>query len=737
MRKFTGRNSLFIVSLVVAASILLLCAAAQAQNADEPPPHPAISTIYGNTGLWKVYSAPNLPKYKGSFNVFYDRINRNPGFLTIGTVGVSGAFGITDWLELGINVELNRHILARRQDQLSFGQQALGLFGTQAPGATPLPTELMPGTLLPRLRLPATRTGTLTGRAGYYNDLPWIGDHLGSNGIGTVNVGLKINPVSEERGAPVGLSVTAYGVIPTHRSVNFLRFRPSQTGDWIIGTDLVLSKYIGNMAELDLNVGFRDYFDPGPGDRQQMELSNSVPLGFGIVIPRSTRIQLMSEITAEVYTGDHTPVTSFDARDPVDGTIGFRAWLTKGLALSGGYRHPLNQFGGDKHGFVADLSYSTGGREKAPPTPPSLTCMADPTEVLAGAGTVVNLSAQGVSSTGKLVTYEWTTTGGTIEGSGPAVRLRTDNMQPGTYTQTVKATDLPGNSADCSTRVTVTAPPPPPPAPKPPTVTCSADRPSVQAGEIVSLNARANSPDNRPLRYEWTTTEGRVEGTGATVRFDTTGLRPGTYSIRVKVSDDRNLSAECTMNVTVTAPPAPPPAPPRRTVQLLGTCEFKAGSSRVDNVCKAKLDDAALALRNQPDDTLAVVGFADTREARAARLADARAANGKAYLVKEKGIADSRVEARHGTNARGPANRKLEIYQIPRGETLTIGEVVAKPPAGRVTPASRAAAKAPAKKSAQVLQPGHGGPGHATVAQSAERKTPEAGSLRTLIAAAR
>lgn len=730
MRKLGCKISVSVVGFLLLVSFLLLNAGAQAQSTDEAPPHPAISTILGNTGLWKVYSAPNLPKYKASFNVFYDRINRNPGFLTISTVGVSGAYGITDWLELGMNFEINKHILARRQDQLSFGQQALGLFGTQTPYATPFPSELMPGTIIPRLRLPATRTGTLTSRAGYYNDLPWIGSSLGSNGVGTVNIGLKVNALSEEKGSRFGLSFTGYAVVPTHRNVNFLLSRPVQTGDWVVGTDIVLSKYVGELAELDLNAGYRSF--AGPGEGLQMELSDAVPLGFGLIIPRRTRLQLMGELTAEIYTGSHTPVTSFDARDPLDATLGFRAWLTKGLALSGGYRRPLNQFGGDKNGFVADLSYSTGEVTKVPPTPPSLTCTADPTEIFAG--NLVNLSAQAVSSTGKPITYEWTTTGGTLEGSGPTVKLHTDNLNPGTYTQTVRATDLPGNTADCSTRVTVKAPPP---APKPPTVTCSSDRPSVQVGEIVTLNARATSPDNRPLRYEWTTTGGRVEGTGATVRFDTTGLRPGSYTVHVKVTDDRNLSADCDVNVTVTAPPPPPPAPPRRTVQMLGSCDFKAGSSRVDNVCKAKLDDAALALRNQPDDTLAVVGFADTREPGAARLADARAANGKAYLVREKGIADGRVQVRHGSNVRNPSNRKLEIYQVPRGENLTVGEVVSNPPPGRVTPARRPARKAPAKKSARLENPSQHGAGYPVLARSASVSTRQADSKRVLIATAR
>ncbi len=690
----SGILFLFIISTLTAVG-------ARAQSMDDQPSHPPSSTIYGNTGLWKVFSADNLPRHQASFSVWYDRINRNPGFLTIGTVGISGAAGITDWLEFGMNFEINKHILARRQDQLSFGQQALGLFGNRTLGSPPTPLELVPGSeILPQLRSPATRAGVFNGSAGYYNNLPWVGSRLQGNGVGTVTMGVKLNPLSEERGDRFGLAFRGYASIPTHRSANFLLSRPTQTGDWIFGSDVILSKYVRDIAEVDFNVGFRGI--QSPAESRQMVLSDEVPIGFGIAIPRKTRIQVLAEVNADIFVGSHTPVTTIDARDPVDGTIGFRAWLTKGLSLSGGYRHPFNQSGGDKNGFIADLTFSTPSQKKVPPSPPSLTCSADPTEI--NAGQQVNLSAQGVSSAGKLLTYEWSTTGGTIDGSGPTVKLHTDNLAPGSYTATVRAIEAPGVSADCTTSVTVRTPPPPP---QPPTVTCSADKPRVQVGEIVTVTAQARSPQDRPLTYAWNSTGGRVEGTGATVRFDTTGLQPGSYTVRVRVTDDRNLSAECSVEVTVAAPPPPPPPPPPPQASKLNDCSFRLNLARVDNVCKAKLDDVALRLRNQADATVTIVGFADTRERNGARLSDTRANNTKAYLVSEKGIADNRVQVRRGQAASGPENRKVEIHLVPRGASFNVGTEVTTPPA----PARRTsgAAKRPPKKSAAIHTGTRGG----------------------------
>jgi outer membrane protein OmpA-like peptidoglycan-associated protein len=735
MRTRIFRLSRFAVLLLM-VSMTLAVVAAQAQSKDDSSPHPAISTIYGNTGLWKVFNATNLPPGTASFNVWYDRINRNPGFLTISTVGVSGAVGLTNWLEFGANFEINKHILARRQDQLSFGQQALGLYGTQTPGAAPFLNELVPVSVIPQLRFPATRTGAFNGTAGYFNNLPWIGSSLGSNGVGTVGLGLKFKVLSEDEGNPLGVAVRAYADIPTHRNVAFLLHRPTQTGDWVIGSDVIATKYIGQMAELNLNAGIRAY--EAPGEARQLLLSDEVPLGFGLLIPRNTRIQAMGEVTADVFFGSHIPSTTFDARDPVDATVGFRAFPIPELAVSAGYRHTLNQFGGDKNGFVADISYSTGVVKKAPPSPPSVTCSADPSEVRPGQ--IVNLSAQAVSSTGKAITYEWSCTGGTIEGSGPTVKLHTDNLAAGAYTATVRASDMPGNSADCNTTVTVRVPPPPP---QPPTVTCSADRPSVRAGEIVTLNAQGRSPQDRPLTYRWAATAGRVEGTGATVRFDTTGLQPGTYNVRATVTDDRGLSAECSLNVTVTAPPPPPPPPPPAQVSKLSDCQFRANSARVDNVCKAKLDDAALRLRNESDASLAIVGFAESRERRASQLADSRARNAKDYLVKEKGIAESRIQVRRGASGTGASARRVESHLVPRGATFNVGEAVTTPPpaaaATRRKPAAKPpAAKAPAKKSAQLDHGSRGG-GSAfpALSQSASLTMPQADSDRVVIARAR
>ena len=106
------------------------------------------ASLYGNTGLWKVLSPQTLAPGNAAFSVWYDRIYRDPGFLTISTVGVGGAVGLNSWFEVGANFEINRRILMRSFEHVSFGQQSLGLFGSQTPGSLPSLGELVGGSKL-------------------------------------------------------------------------------------------------------------------------------------------------------------------------------------------------------------------------------------------------------------------------------------------------------------------------------------------------------------------------------------------------------------------------------------------------------------------------------------------------------------------------------------------------------------------------------------------------------------
>ena len=117
-----------------------------------------------------------------------------------------------------------------------------------------------------------------------------------------------------------------------------------------------MSKRLGGIAELYWNVGYRHINQPA--HVSVFRLGKELPLGFGFTIPRAARLQLVAESTAEVFLGTHTPNTTFGAENPVDVTLGLRAQFARSFTFGAGYRRPLNQFGGDKNGFVLSLACS-------------------------------------------------------------------------------------------------------------------------------------------------------------------------------------------------------------------------------------------------------------------------------------------------------------------------------------------------------------------------------------------
>lgn len=223
-------------------------------------------------------------------------------------------------------------------------------------------------------------------------------------------------------------------------------------------------------------------------------------------------------------------------------------------------------------------------------------------------------------------------------------------------------------TACCAIAAPAPPPPPAPPKNRPPTVACEAERPTVAPGETVGLRAIGSDPDGDSLSYTWTTGAGRITGSGASVRLDTSGVTPpATLNATVRVSDGRGAVAEATCPVRI-------PAPERQPETL--TCEsagFPRNLARLNNVDKACLDDVAARLRQDPRSRVIAVGYADTTERRPAVVARQRAEAAKTYLVRERGIEESRISARSAEATRpraagsSHANRRVELIFVPDG----------------------------------------------------------------------
>jgi len=303
-----------------------------------------------------------------------------------------------------------------------------------------------------------------------------------------------------------------------------------------------------------------------------------------------------------------------------------------------------------------------GFPEPPPPPnhPPVAACSANPTSVYAGTSDSVQIHVNASDPDNDQLTYTYTATGGAVDGSGPDGRWTATGLAVGTYTVNAKVDDGKGGTATCSADIAV--------APKPnqpPTISCSTDRSPILPGERTGITAAASDPDGDPLTYSYSASGGTVNGSGPKAEFDSTGLAPGSYTVRCSVADGKGGTADASTTVDVQQPPAPPQA------TKVGDCGYtKVGASRFDNLCKRVGDDVALRLKNDPNAKVVIVGFADKKEPKAAKLAAARAELAKKYLG-EKGIDASRVSTRTGEATAGADkdNRRVDFIFVPEGAT--------------------------------------------------------------------
>jgi outer membrane protein OmpA-like peptidoglycan-associated protein len=308
-----------------------------------------------------------------------------------------------------------------------------------------------------------------------------------------------------------------------------------------------------------------------------------------------------------------------------------------------------------RSGIVLNL----GGGKAAPPL--ATTCTINPHTIMAGEPVTMTTTPSNVPK-GHSVTYKFGSTGGKATQKDNAVAVDTTELAPGRYTVSSTVTDPKAKKmppATCSAAFTVQEPPK-----HPPTVACSANPTTAQAGTPITITATGQSPDNRPLTYNFTTSAGRVTPSGAQATLDTAGASAGPITVTCTATDDRGLNASNTTTVNVEVPPPPP------TASKLNQIDFKNRRlpARVDNEAAAILDDVALRLQREPDAKAVVVGNFEPKEKNGQSIAQQRAVNTKAYLTQKKGIDPGRIEVRTGSGGA----RTAEIYLVPAGAGFTV-----------------------------------------------------------------
>ena len=315
-------------------------------------------------------------------------------------------------------------------------------------------------------------------------------------------------------------------------------------------------------------------------------------------------------------------------------------------------------FGGAR--LRTGVLFNFGGE---PEVPPSATCSVDHAEVMQGEPVTATVQTSNFNPKHPL-TYSWTANGGNVNGKDTTATIDTKGVAGGNYTVTAHVTD-PKNKkngeATCTANYTVKEPPK-----NPPTMSCTASPTSLQTGGTATISCTCTSPDGVPVNVAgWSATGGTVSGSGNTGTLNTTGASPGPITVSATCTDSRGLTANSSAQVTVENPPPPPPK-----ASKLSQCDFPNTKKpwRVDNTCKAILDDVALRLQQEPDAKLVIVGNADPSEKRK-NLAAERAVDSKAYLSggeAKQAIDASRIETRTGNGG----TKTAEYWVVPAGASF-------------------------------------------------------------------
>ena len=306
------------------------------------------------------------------------------------------------------------------------------------------------------------------------------------------------------------------------------------------------------------------------------------------------------------------------------------------------------------------LVFNFGG---APEVPVAAACSVQNAEVMVGEPVHVTVAPSNFNPKHTL-TYTWASSGGKIEGKDTGATIDTNGVAGGSYTATATVTDAKqkkNNVASCTSNFTVKEPPK-----NPPQISCSASPSTVQTGTAATVTCTCTSPDNVPVTVGgWSSSGGSVSGSGNSATLNTTGASPGTITINATCTDSRGLTASTSSSVTIENPPPPPPQ-----ASKLNQCDYPNVKKpwRVDNTCKAMLDDVAAKLQQDADAKLVVVGNSAPNEKRK-NLAAERAVDVKYYLTEgeaQQHIDPSRIETRTGDGG----TMTSEQWIIPAGATF-------------------------------------------------------------------
>lgn len=533
--------------------------------------------------------------------------------------------------------------------------------------------------------LPTTVPKVYSTTPSYLPDAPFIDRTYGQSSFSTFVAGAKIRLTSPD-------TALGFGVIPFYRfyadkasdssGFNMLQ-RGASPGGSIgdFGLMAFLDGRLSRSVNMSVNAGYILNSNPrssafGSNKVTLLDRPNEFQAALGMDFPINKYFQPIVELRADKYVGSRTP-NAFE-NSPIDGLVGIRVFPRRYMGFSAAYRRHLNQqsasrFSGtvpsgflesdDPSGFLGQFFIghrNARAPEFLPNQPPTVSLSANNTKVVVCprdaslAQTTVQLATQATDPDGDTLLYTYSTTGGRITGEGPNVSWDLSGVQPGTYTSTVEVNDGCGCTSFSTTTVTVETCPEPTPTPAPPPCpTISVDCPTgvTQQGTPVTFTANVAGGTGTPT-FNWTVSSGTItSGQGTTsITVDTAGVE-GTVTATVNVG---GLDASCTSSASCSASIGKPTGP-----EKLDQFDFISFDD-----AKARLDNFAIQLQNNPGSSGTIIVYAGPRDRRGeATRVGTRLQN---YLVQNRGIEAGRINVVDG----GLREKKaVELYVVPSGAT--------------------------------------------------------------------
>lgn len=271
-----------------------------------------------------------------------------------------------------------------------------------------------------------------------------------------------------------------------------------------------------------------------------------------------------------------------------------------------------------------------------------------------GGAPQVRLTAQAVSPDGNQIRYKWSTSAGSIIGTGPVVTWHLAGLKPGYHKASLDIETI-GSEGSCQAFSSVTVVINPCPAVRPVCPAIEINCPTtIGIDQPLTFSARSSGgvPANINPAYHWSVSAGTIiEGQGTnTIKVDTNGLAGQT--VKATLSMD-GYTLECSADCAVTIP-----------LPRLISRRFDEFPDISRNDEKARLDNFAIELQNDPTATAYVIVY----PGRSGKRGDVQHHAGRVveYLVHSRGLDERRIVTLVGK----PRNELfVELWISPQGAT--------------------------------------------------------------------